>query len=68
MEIVAANKPEVEGGIYTGDAQIFVNNNNLETIVESKEYICGRNEKKILESTEYYPSFSKKGLFIFGNI
>lgn len=50
IKVKRANIPEIKNGIYTGNAKIYVNNNNLVNFVKGKDYICGRYEKKILEN------------------
>jgi len=58
MNIVAANKPEIKDNVYTGDVKLIVTNDNLIDFVREKDYICGREEKKILES------FGDSGIYI----
>lgn len=68
LRIVVTNEPEIERGIYTGRVKLFVNNDNLKDFVYDKGYICGKDEKRILESQGFaQPSF-ENGLFIFGNV
>ncbi|MCK5150092.1 hypothetical protein KAJ87_04165 [Candidatus Pacearchaeota archaeon] len=60
VEIVAANKPKIENGVYTGEVELIVNNGNLVKFVEKKDYLCGKEERKILES--YFKiNFRKEG-------
>lgn len=64
INITAANKPEIENGIYTGKVEIIVNNNNLIDFVKEKDYICGKDEIKILEKFGIYPKKTDTGLYI----
>ena len=64
MNITAANKPEIENEIYTGKSKIIVNNNNLIDFVRKKDYICGKDEIKILEKFGVYPKKTDTGLYI----
>ena len=68
LRIIAANEPEIESGIYTGKVKLFVNNDNLKDFVYGKCYICGKDEKRILESQGFAQQSSENGLFIFGNV
>ena len=47
--LAAANRPEIREGVYTGGAQIIVNNQTLASCIGEKEYICGEEEKRIIE-------------------
>ena len=49
-DIVAANEPEIVNDIYTGGINSIVTNNTLIDFVREKDYIHGKDEKKILES------------------
>lgn len=63
--IVAANKPEIKDDVYTGNVELVVNNDNLIDFVEEKAYICGKDEKKILERRfGIYFLNMKHGLYI----
>ncbi|MCK5043872.1 hypothetical protein KAR52_02635 [Candidatus Pacearchaeota archaeon] len=64
INIIAANKPEIENEIYTGKAEIIVNNNNLIEFVRKKDYICGRDEIKILENFGIHYKKTNTGLYI----
>lgn len=68
LEIVAANEPEIEEGIYTGRVELSVSNNNLEDFVYDKGYICGIDEKRILEPQGFNFSCCGNGLFMVGNV
>jgi hypothetical protein len=68
VRIIAANELEIENGIYTGRAKLLVNNDNLKDFVYDKGYICGKDEKRILESQGFSQPFSENDLFIFGNV
>jgi hypothetical protein len=68
LQIVAANKLEIEEEHYTGKLEFVVNNNDLKDLVCANTYICGRDEKKILKSSGMQPSLSEHGLFVFDNV
>ncbi len=48
VNLVSANIPEIEKGVYTGNVEVLVDSNNLKDFVSEKDYICGRDEKKFL--------------------
>ena len=66
VESIIANNPEIENGVYTGRVISKVNNANLASLVKGEIYICGEEEKRILEKAGLYPkSVKEKGLFIY---
>ena len=64
INITAANKPEIENDIYTGEVEVIVSNNNLIDFVKEKDYICGKDEIKILEKFGVYSKKTDTGLYI----
>ena len=68
LQIIAANEPEIERGNYTGSINLFVSDDNLKDFVYDKCYICGADEKRILELEGFVQPFSENGLFVFGNV
>jgi len=68
VDLVLANELEIQDNKYTGKGEILVNNSNLGELIQDKLYICGRDEKRILESQGFPPPSFEKGLFMFGNI
>jgi phosphoserine phosphatase len=67
INITAANKPEIENDIYTGEVEVIVNNNNLIDFIRKKDYICGKDEIKILEKFGVYSKKTDTGLYICSN-
>jgi hypothetical protein len=66
IKSIIANNPEIENGVYTGRIIPKVNNVNLAGLVKKGIYICGEEEKRILEKAGLYPKKVKeKGLFIY---
>ncbi|MAG50752.1 hypothetical protein CL621_03910 [archaeon] len=66
-EIIAANEPEILGDIYTGNVDIIVNNDKLVDFVKEKDYICGDEEKEILEGFGIDSIKLDKGIYICSN-
>jgi len=64
IEIIAANKPETEEGFYTGNVELVVDNKNLIDFIKKKDYICGSNEKRILDNLDLYFKKAGEGLYI----
>ncbi|MEK6827640.1 MAG: haloacid dehalogenase-like hydrolase, partial [Nanoarchaeota archaeon] len=63
---IIANSPEIENGVYTGRVIPRVSNANLANLVKKGIYICGEDEKRILERAGLHPKKVKeKGLFIY---
>jgi phosphoserine phosphatase len=63
--LTAANIPEIKNGIYTGNVEIVVNNRNLADFINKKPYICGKEEKRIVEKSEGIQSERlKSGLYL----
>lgn len=50
IKIVAANEPEIVNDVYTGEVNLIVTNDTLIDFVREKDYIHGKDEKRILES------------------
>jgi hypothetical protein len=66
VESIVANYPEVDRGHYTGRIIPIVSNENLARLVKEDIYICGEDEKRILEKADLHPkSVKEKGLFIY---
>lgn len=63
-DIIATNEPEIAGNVYTGNVEIKVNNNNLIDFVREKDYICGDDEKRILEHFGVNSLKAGDGLYI----
>jgi hypothetical protein len=65
ISLVAANNPKVENGFYTGEVDVSVDNYNLADFMDGKGYICGDEEKRILEKSEgIHCERLKSGLYI----
>jgi len=66
INIVAANILKIKENFYTGEVKINVNNKNLIDFVKKKEYVCGEDEKRILENYNGL-NFEKMkfGLYVF---
>ncbi len=64
VKIIVANVPEIKNGIYTGNVKLYVNNGNIRDIIGKKEYICGKEEMKILKNFEMFSKNLKRGLYI----
>ena len=64
VNLVAANNPEIKNGVYTGEAQIVIDNNNLAEFIGKKEYICREEEKRIVEKSGIDCKRLKGGLYI----
>jgi hypothetical protein len=64
INITAANKPEIKDEIYTSKVEIIVDDSNLIDFVREKDYICGKDEIKILENFGVYPKKTDTGLYI----
>ncbi len=62
--VIAANNPEIKDDIYTGNVELIVNNDNLVDFVKEKDYICGREEKEILENSGINSIKIDNGLYI----
>jgi hypothetical protein len=64
INIVAANKPEIEDNVCTGNVELIVNNSDLVDYVKEKDYICGDDEKKILDDSGIHSMKLGNGLYI----
>ena len=64
INLVAANNPEIKDGVYTGEAQIIIDNNNLAEFIGKREYICREEEKRIVEKSGIDCKRFKGGLYI----
>ncbi len=64
VDIVAANEPEIIGEVYTGKVELVVNNNNLIDFVERKDYICGDEEREILDGFGIGSINLDKGIYL----
>lgn len=64
INIVAANNPEIKNNVYTGNVELIVNNCDLVSYVKEKDYICGDDEKKILENSGIHFMKMGNGLYI----
>jgi len=65
IKLIIANEPEIDNGKYTGEANIFVSPINLNRLTRTKPYICGKEEKRILEKQDIYiKRTSNSGLYI----
>jgi hypothetical protein len=63
-ELVVANYPEIRNSIYTGEVEIVIDNHNLAKFVGKKEYICGEDEKRVLEKSRINCKKLKGNLYI----
>lgn len=64
ISITAANIPEIKNGVYTGEAEIIIDNNNLADFIGKREYICREEEKRIVEKSGIDCKRLKGGLYI----
>ena len=66
-QIILANRLQTYQGICTGDVDIVIDDANLgKKIRESgKDYICRKQEEKILEKAGLYSKKIKKGFYIY---
>jgi len=64
IKIVAANEPEINQTSYTGKSDISVNFQILAEMAMKKPYICGREEKSVLEREGIYATNMGHGLYI----
>ncbi|MEK6913670.1 MAG: hypothetical protein AABW47_03290 [Nanoarchaeota archaeon] len=66
IESIVANYPEIYRGFYTGRIIPTVSNENLARLVKEDMYICGEEEKRILEKSGLSAkSVKERGLFIY---
>ena len=62
--LTAANIPDIKNEIYTGEAEIVIDNNNLADFIREREYICREEEKRIVEKSGIDCKRLKGGLYI----
>lgn len=64
INLIAANKPEINNNLYTGKAEVIVDNKRLIDLIKGKEYICAREERNILKEFGVYSTKLDKNLYI----